>query len=304
MGDRSLDIRVHLELTANLVDKVRTWIRGMGAVEVTTPILNSAVLAHPTTVLFETSSQSAGERNTLYLQPSPELAMRSLISQGAGPIFQICKAFRDEPSDATHSPEFNILEWYAPGLSYNEMASEVCRFLAELYQLEFKRMTCEELFQEAYSVNLHDLSAQALSDLYRRSCAGRCVDFQRSLSSQLFDELLDKSIERHAQGTVLCIEDYPIIDPCFGKRSPEGHVMRFEIYVQGTEVANGYQEIEQAEEFLARFDLENDQRAILGMPRLPMPNISDVPPCSGVAIGLDRLLARAMGHDTIQLIEF
>ncbi len=271
----------------------------MDAVEVSTPILNNAVLAHPTTVLFETHSQSESKQDTLYLQPSPELAMRSLISQGSGAIYQICKAFRDEPSDATHSPEFSILEWYAPGLGYREMATEVCHFLKDLYDLDVESITCAQLFKDAFSVELHELSDLELRLLHEKTFGSCNLGDGEVLPSQHFDDLLDSTIERRAAQKVLCILDYPIVDPCFAKQSDDGTVMRFEIYVDGIEIANGYQEIEKASDFLLRFEAENDQRERLKVNRLPKPKLRDIPVCSGVAIGVDRLIARALKHTSI-----
>jgi lysyl-tRNA synthetase class 2 len=119
------------------------------------------------------------------------------------------------------------------------------------------------------------------------------------LDGHKFDDLLNRCLEPICAHSLTCVLDYPKFDPCFGNESPTGHIERFEIFLDGIEIANGYQEIQSRESFLERFRFENRQRHLLGLARLPEPAVSDIPSCSGVAVGLDRLIAITGGYESI-----
>jgi elongation factor P--(R)-beta-lysine ligase len=285
-----LRLRNRLRDRANILSRIRSALAARGAIEVRTKTLLPEVLAHPTTVVFSVKPRAEGSPERLYLQASPELAMRRLVAAGSGEIYQICDAFRDERPDETHDREFLLLEWYVPGASYCELRTSVCSLLKSFYPAPETHVTCQGLFQDGFGVNLAAMSAADLAGLHRAhvpiaSTNAPILDVVR------FEQLLELSLRPFTQGHMICVSDYPKFDTCFGQESADGHIERFEVFINGTEIANGYQEIESSSVFLDRFNIENARRIEFGLPALPEPEVKDMPRCAGVAIGLDRLIA-------------
>lgn len=273
-------------------------MRQRGSTEVFTPALLQHTLAHPSTRVFSVVRDGAPAPAGLYLQPSPELAMRALVARGSGSIFQIGSAFRDEEEDATHKREFILLEWYAPGRGYLEFASDVCRLIEHHVPRPVKQYRCRDLFERSYGADLHRITAEGIGRLFEESF-GANARSPGEPASHHFDRLLMRAMADCAAGSIVCLTDYPMLDPCFAKEAPGNVAQRFEIFLDGVEVANGYQEIESQEEFLERFEFENHQRVELGIPALPVPEVENLPPCSGVAVGLERILAISLGRQSI-----
>lgn len=286
-----MNLREKLEFRARLIARMRLHLTELGAIEVETPTLLVQTIAHPNTRLFQVHPKSPDAPSTLFLQPSPELAMRALVAEGAGHIFQICRAYRDETADAIHSSEFTLLEWYWPGRQYRELEEALCGLVSAIVSRPRRTVSCADLFAEAYGAPLHELEEGDLARLYERVFGEGAV----GIAGAWFDALLGKAMAPHLAGVLLTIFDYPRHDPCFGRLNDAGIVERFELFLDGVEIANGYREIESAREFRKRFEHENEQRVITGEGALPDIAGTDIPPCSGVALGLDRLIAISFG---------
>jgi lysyl-tRNA synthetase class 2 len=258
-------------------------------VEVHTETLLPVVLAHPTTVIFSVKPKATDSAELLYLQASPELAMRQLVAKGAGEIFQICHAFRDETIDATHDREFLLLEWYIPGISYLELREDVSTLIKMFLHLPEIQVSCESLFRTTYDVDLFSMDSSDLARLHTKTFPN--VGSTDQLDVVRFDQLLGKSLRSLAADQMVCVCNYPQFDTCFGQEHPDGYIERFEIFLNGLELANGYQEIESEDAFLTRFRTENEQRVAFGLDLLPEPKVINMPRCAGVAVGLDRLFS-------------
>ncbi|WP_316182390.1 amino acid--tRNA ligase-related protein [Bradyrhizobium sp. SZCCHNRI1009] len=284
-----MELRIALQERAALLSTLRRELTSRGAIEVITKSLLPEALAHPTTQIFSTRSQTDSSSSKLYLQASPELEMRRLIARGSGQIFQICAAYRDEQPDDTHDREFQMLEWYTPGTTYIELRQQVGELVRHFCKLPEMDLTCQDIFHRRFGVDLSRMSVDDLDQTYRSHLCS-VSDQEPILSVIKFGRLLDKALSEIAPGYIAYVSNYPLFDTCFGKASANGYIERFEIFLDGVEIANGYQEIESGEAFLERFRAENLQRINYGLDLLPEPTVVDLPPCAGVAIGVDRLL--------------
>ena len=154
------DLRT-LRLRAAIIDKIRAFFAARQILEVETPLLSHATATDPHIQSFETVFMQAGNKKTktLYLQTSPEFAMKRLLAAGIGPIYQICKAFRNEETGRLHNPEFTMLEWYRPGFDHHQLMDEMDMFLHHILGAPpAKRLSYQTLFLEYLSIDPHQAS--------------------------------------------------------------------------------------------------------------------------------------------------
>jgi lysyl-tRNA synthetase class 2 len=243
---------------------------------------------------------ASGDR---WLQTSPEYAMKRLLAAGSGPIYQICKAFREGESGSRHSPEFTLLEWYRPGYSLSQLIEEVAELVGGvLNRNDFERTTYAALFMEHLGVNPHQAEVLELETLARQhidySGVGETRDTWLDL---LFTHLIEP---RLAGRGMVFVGDFPATQAALARLRHVGGdqvAERFELYVDGMELANGYFELTHPGEQRARFERDNLQLESRGeLPRKPDERLlaaldSGLPECAGVALGIDRLLMRQLG---------
>ncbi len=250
-----------------------------------------------------------------FLQPSPETAMKRLLAAGMGPIYQICHAFRADECGSLHNPEFSILEWYQPGWSDRALMVEVeallWTVLADSHpgHKPAQVMRFTEAFQKFAGVDPLLASDAALA----MACQGRAHHGTETLDrADLLDLIVIQRVEPglKAMGGAIFLVDFPPsvaamarIDP-----GPPAVARRFELYFNGIELANGYQELTDPDEQRMRLGEINKQRQLRGKPPLPVDEKflraldHGLPECSGVALGLDRLMMLALGAKTIQAV--
>ena len=294
-----------LRRRAALVERVRTFFRGRGVLEVETPVLALATTPESQLASFEVHSPGEG-RVAGWLQTSPEFAMKRLVCAGSGPIFQITKAFRAGEEGRFHNPEFSILEWYRPGYTYETLIEEVEVLLCELLQRSgARRLTYREAFRR--HAGLDPLEAGG-GDL-RRLCRARgwhgaaeadrdaCLDF-----------LLEHAVQGRLGKGIVCVLDFPASQSSGARLKADDPALaeRFEVYVDGIEVGNGYRELTDAQEQLERFERDRRNRRQRGLPDAPIDHRliaalrAGMPECSGVALGLDRLVMLATGRSRLE----
>ena len=289
-----------LRRRASLLDDIRAFFRVRGVLEVETPVL--AGTTSPETHLSSFEVRSPGEEDTVgWLQTSPEFAMKRLLCAGSGPIFQITKAFRAGEAGRLHNPEFSILEWYRPGFTYEELIAEVEVLLHELLgRSESRRLPYREAFIRFAGV---DPVRASLSDL-RGRCRTRGWDEAGGADRDAcLDFLLDGAVQRGLGSGVVTLLDFPASQCSFARLKPEdpGIAERFEVFIDGIEVGNGYRELTDAREQLHRFERDRESRRRRGLPDTPIDHrliaalSVGMPECSGVALGLDRLAMIAFG---------
>ena len=302
----SLDV---LHARAHLLHSIRRFFADREVLEVETPLLAASGVTDPSLEPFEiASAQSAFE--TRYLQTSPEYAMKRLLAAHEQSIYQVTKAFRDGEVGTRHNPEFSLLEWYRPGFDHHQLMEEVAELLLHcLGDIAVAKVSYRQLFQEQLAIDPWKATASQLAAVARKYVEiGSWQD--ESDKDFWLDLLMSHVIEpRFVDQGVVFVFDYPPSQAALARIADCGSgsvAQRFEAYVNGIELANGYYELTDAVEQSARFERDNTLREQRGQVRRPVdPYLlaamdSGLPDCSGVALGLDRLLMLYTGNSAIQ----
>ncbi len=287
---------------AALLAETRAFFGGRGYLEVETPVLARAGVPDAQLAQFALSDPLLG---TLYLQTSPEYAMKRLIMAGSGSIFQITKAFRQGESGRFHNPEFTLVEWYGLGYDHRRLIAEACALIAQLVvslEAPARIVTYREAFQDALDIDPID----APTDDLRAVARGRLPAAQE-LALDDRDEILDLLMS-HAVAPGFPVEaltvvtDYPSSQAALARLNAQGLADRFEIYRGPLELANGFHEAARAEEYASRFASEAAKRRERALPSIDQDQRllaalaeGGLPDCAGCALGFDRVLMLAMG---------
>ncbi|WKD22859.1 elongation factor P--(R)-beta-lysine ligase [Pseudoalteromonas sp. KG3] len=300
-----------LQQRASIVRTIREFFYAREVMEVDTPSLSAASVTDVHLASFNTSFVGPGHAKglPLYLQTSPEFAMKRLLAAGSGAIFQLCKAFRNEEAGIHHNPEFTMLEWYRPGFDEFALMDEI----DELMQLVLnvpaaQRLTYQQAFQQA--LGLDPLTATL-------------AQLQQLAIEQGFADIAAHETHRDTLLQLLfCMKVEPTIGqdkPCFVYHFPASQAAlarickhdsrvagRFELYYQNMELANGFNELTNAQEQAKRFTEDNVYRDANNLPQVPMDTRliaaleHGLPQCAGVALGIDRLVMLATKKHTIK----
>lgn len=302
-----------LSRRAELLRTTRRFFDERGFLEVETPILSRDTVVDRHLDPLETEVRGFGPPQLMWLQTSPEFAMKRLLTApGVGPIYQITRAFRQEERGPRHNPEFTIVEWYRPGDDYAagmQLLGDLCQTL--LGRGHAERLTYGEAFRRHVGIDPHQATLDELIAVAERCAPSGTAAFRDSKTpidrDAWLDLLLVECIESHLgrkSPTILC--DYPATQAALAQVHGNPPVAeRFELYVDGLELANGYHELLDAEALVAR-NLENNVlRAADGKPQLPVESRlldamrSGLPPCTGCALGFDRVVMLACGKQDI-----
>lgn len=284
---------------ADLCRQVRNFFHSKSVMEVFTPLLGASGV---TELQIGSLSVQESER-LLYLQTSPEYYMKRLLASDSGPIYQIASAFRQGETGKLHNVEFTLLEWYRPGFEMVELMEEVEALILRLAPLgKFERISYKALFEQRFNKNPHGLDARELQHLCRESVPADLKHLESSIESRTRENCLDLLFSTEIQPRLIkptFVTNYPASQAALAEtREIEGDevALRFELFCQGVELANGYFELTDADVLESRMERDNKDRAILGLPLVPADQKllqamrSGLPECSGVALGLDRLL--------------
>jgi len=308
-----------LERRAEMVQRIRRFFDERGFLEVETPLLSHDVVVDrhldpiPVTLFADAREPAVG--STLWLQTSPEFAMKRLLAAGATAIYQICKAFRGGgETGPRHNPEFTMVEWYRVGDGY----AAGRRLLSDFAEATLDRGPAMQLtFRDAFSnyagVNPLEASLAELLDVARSRKAISAEDVERFLADGDRDAVLDLLLTAIVEPSLgiaspTIIYDYPGSQSALARLSADDPRVaeRFELYVDGLELANGYHELLDPAVLRDRNSRNNAGRIADG--KTPLPTESrllsamdeGLPACSGVALGLDRLVMVATGAKSIQ----
>lgn len=289
--------RAALAARAELLKTLRAFFDARGVLEVETPLLCSGTITDPAIDPVGCDGR--------WLQTSPEYPMKRLLAAGSGPIYQVCKAFRGGEAGPRHNPEFTLLEWYRPGFSLSGLMDEVAELVqAILGARDVQVLTYRQLFKNTLGLDPHTISREALEDFARQRLDYSGGDESRDT---WLDLLLTHLVEPQLKGLVL-VHDYPASQAALARLRDEGEVVvaeRFELYVDGVELANGYFELTDPAEQRARFEADNLALVVRGEQPRPLDERllaameSGLPDCAGVALGLDRLLMMKLGCDSL-----
>lgn len=313
-----------LRIRAQILDHIRQHFRASEYLEVETPLLShdTAVDAHlePFAVTWaQTGEQPDSE---LYLQTSPEFGMKRLLASGAQAIFQICRVARRGESGRIHNPEFTMIEWYRVGDTYRDQMqfteSLVRSVLAAIDSATnseapraaaaFDRHTYDQAFAQHAGRRVLDASLDELRSLAAQHALAVPESLEHDDRDGWLNVLLSHVVEpKLGQDQPEFVYDYPASQAALARVRPGNPAVaeRFELYIDGIEVCNGYDELTDADELRQRIATQNQLRIGEGRRELPRDSrLLDamdcgLPACSGVALGFDRLLMLGMQKTTI-----
>jgi lysyl-tRNA synthetase class 2 len=301
-----------LRARAGMLQAIRQFFTERGVLEVETPLLCHGSGTDPQLSFFTSEFHFPPNQQTLFLQTSPEFAMKRLLAAGSGSIFQICKAFRNGESGRFHNPEFTILEWYRVGFSLQDLMDEITDLIAFLfnnplslnetqrysYQAVFERYTGLDVLTFDYSSYCAYATAAHLPDAFKLCGQDHAL---------WLDFLFSHRVQPNLGDNALClIYGYPTCQSSLARINHDNPLItdRVEIFINGVELGNGYYELTDVIEQENRFDQEikirqlsnqivNKDQQFISALKAGLPN------CAGMAIGLDRLLMILSGSSSI-----
>ena len=310
---------VHWQPTANIkilksraliIQAIRTFLTHRGILEVQTPILGKHTTTDRHIDSLTTHCFVPGEPHLQkrFLQTSPEFAMKRLLAAGSGAIFQIAKAFRQDPHGKQHNPEFTLLEWYRPDFDHHQLMTEVDALLQQVLKTKrCEKITYQHLFEKTFNLCPFECTVHALKALAIKQKIHIDLPVTESMRNTWLDLLMGHTIEPtlgHEQPVF--IYNYPLSQGGFAKANADNlTTARFEVYANGMELANGYHEITCADEQQARFEMDNQRRIADNVETIALDTAllaalkAGLPDCAGVALGIDRLVMIALQHNTI-----
>ena len=296
-----------LRLRAEIIAKIRNFFIARGLLEVDTPLLCHATVTDLHLHSFQTTYQNDDHspKEILYLQTSPEYAMKRLLAAGSGPIFQICKAFRNSgESGRLHNPEFTMLEWYRPDFDHHDLMDEMNDLLQEILNVgPAERLSYEEIFIKYLAINPHSCTADELKNKAQQHGIKEIPNFDSKNKDNWLFLLISHVIEPQLGQTVpIFIYDFPTSQAALAKIRQDNPPVaeRFEVYYKGIELANGFHELTNAEEQAKRFAQDLVLRKNSNHPSVPIDQYLlaalsyGLPDCAGVALGIDRLIMLAL----------
>ncbi len=289
-----------LHLRAAFFRLIRSFFHQQGFLEVDTPLRQPVYI--PESNIVPLASETA------YLQTSPELCMKRLLAAGSSKIFQICHCFRKEEKGRLHLEEFQMLEWYRTGNDYHQLMAD-CE---ALLQFLIKNLTEQRDMANSFAdyqffsgINLKERwSRMTVADAF----AGYSpIKLEQALEDGSFDEILVDYIEPHLGMTCpVFLYDYPLQLGSLARKNAENPAVaeRFELYIRGVEIANGFSELTDMVEQRARFEREiaiineTSGREVM-MPERFLADLEQLNSAAGIAMGVDRLFMLAMNSRTI-----
>ncbi|MEH0873682.1 elongation factor P--(R)-beta-lysine ligase [Pectobacterium cacticida] len=295
---------------ASIIAAVRGFFTDRGVLEVETPAMSQATVTDVFLSPFQTCfvGPGAADGMTLYLMTSPEYHMKRLLAAGSGPIFQLCRSFRNEEAGRHHNPEFTMLEWYRPHYDMYRLMNEVDDLLQQILDCEGAEMlSYQQAFLRHLEIDPLSVDKTQLREAAEKLGLGDIAnreDDRDALVQMLFTFGVEPNIGRDKPAFVY---HFPATQASLAEISSEDHRVaeRFEVYFKGIELANGFRELTDADEQRQRFEQDNRKRAARGLPQQPIDeNLlaalrHGLPECAGVALGIDRLIMLALGAETL-----
>ncbi|MDG6895835.1 elongation factor P--(R)-beta-lysine ligase [Volucribacter amazonae] len=296
---------------AKIIAEIRRFFTDRGLLEVETPVLSEFGVTDVHLSTFSTNfiAPFGEQTKPLWLMTSPEYHMKRLLAAGSGPIFQLCRVFRNEEAGSKHNPEFTMLEWYRPYFDMYRLINEVDDLLQQILDCEPAESFSYQFVFQQY-VGLDPLSAEKSELLAKAQEYGlqTSVDESRDTLLQfLFSAVVEPNIGLERP---MAVYHFPASQAALAQVSSEDHRVaeRFEFYYKGLELANGFHELTDSKEQLSRFEQDNRQRQKLGLSpqkidyRFIAALQAGMPNCAGVALGVDRLLMIALNATDIKQV--
>ena len=297
---------------ARALAEIRAFFAEAGVLEVETPALSFSGSTDPALASLATAytGPCAPQGAALFLHTSPEFAMKRLLAAGSGPIYQVCKVFRDGERGRQHNPEFTLLEWYRPGFGLHALMDEVAALLRCVlgHDLAEERLSYAEAFQRALGVDPHRDTVGGFKAAATRAGIAAADRLELPDRDAWLDLLMTHCVEvgLGAAGMTF-VHDFPVSQAALARLRDEDPPVaeRFEVYVRGVELANGFHELADAAEQRRRSEADNARRRVAGFAEMPIDErllaalAAGLPDCCGVALGVDRLVMLATGATRI-----
>ncbi len=296
-------------MRARLVRRIRTFFDRAGVLEVDTPALSVAATPAPHLASFRTRYHGPGalDGQALYLHTSPEFAMKRLLAAGSGSIYQLCKVFRDGEAGSNHNPEFTLLEWYRVDYDHLDLMDEVELLLTAVLTgilplAGVHHWAWRDLFLEFAGVDPFVVTVGELGGLLEKHAIVP-VGMQDADHDDWLDLVMTHVIEPRLGAGLVFVRDYPASQAALARIRPTQPAVasRFEAYLNGVEIANGFHELADAGAQRSRFRQELARRDRRRLPAVPLDErllealAHGLPDCAGVALGVDRLVMLACG---------
>ena len=295
---------------AAIMAEIRRFFADRGVLEVETPCMSQATVTDIHMVPFETRFVGPGysQGMTLYLMTSPEYHMKRLLAAGCGPVYQLCRSFRNEEMGRHHNPEFTMLEWYRPCYDMYRLMNEVDDLLQQVLECDAaESLSYQQAFQRHLEIDPLSADKQQLRDVAAKLDLSNIADTEEDRDT-LLQLLFTMGVEPHiGKDKPTFIYHFPASQASLAQISTEDHRVaeRFEVYFKGIELANGFHELTDAGEQQQRFEQDNRKRAARGLVQQPVDvNLLEalkagMPDCSGVALGVDRLIMLALKAESL-----
>jgi elongation factor P--(R)-beta-lysine ligase len=304
---------------AELLKAIRAYFNHHKVLEVTTPTLGTRGVTDSQIQNIELVQQG----RSYYLQTSPEYAMKRLLASTGTPIYQICPAYRGSELGANHNMEFTMLEWYRPGFTLRDLMEDVENLLIavvaalssispiakEFSFAHLPQVAYRELFEKVFSINPHSATLGELTTLVESrgiECSHITNHLDEGTRSDYLDILFSTVIEPTLKQPTI-VFDYPACQVALAQLAEvDGFQVasRFELFARGLELANGYFELGNSVELKARMEANNVLRTTRNLPLIApdeklLASLEYMPECSGIALGVDRLLMILLGKSSL-----
>ena len=302
-----------LKQRALIINSIRQFFADRQVLEVDTPAMSHATVTdvHLHTFKTEFIGPEYASGKSVYLMTSPEFHMKRLLAAGSGSIYQINKAFRNEENGRYHNPEFTMLEWYRTGFDHHDLMAEMDELLQQVLGCEScEKITYQQAFLRVLDICPLETTLEQLRDVAAILGLSNIAENEDNRDT-LLQLLFSVGIEPHIGQTVpVMVYDFPASQAALAKINQQDPRVadRFEVYFKGIELANGFHELDDAKEQLARFEQDNQQRVEMGLHPQPIDHHliaaleAGLPQCAGVALGIDRLVMLAICADHIDQV--
>lgn len=300
-----------LQKRAQLLASIRDFFNQRNVMEVDPPLLATASV---TDINIESIPAQVNDSES-YLQTSPEYFMKRLLAAGIGDIYSMGKVFRDAEVGRRHNPEFSLLEWYRLGWDEHQLMSEVAELICYLYKSckqagpAVNHYSYTKCFRQVFDVDPHSCP---LADLQALAIEVGSKSWRNETRANCLDLLFSQSVESTLPNGLVFVYDYPVCQAALAetKSTEDGQCVsrRFEAFLNGMELANGYFELTDGEELRQRFEADNKARSLMNKKQMPLDknfNLAmqaGMPNCAGVALGIDRLLMILCNTDSIEKV--
>lgn len=299
-----------IRLRAELLARIREYFAREGVLEVETPALSVAGTTDPAIESFRVTGLDNTQR---YLHTSPEFPMKRLLAAGLGSIYQLCKVFRKAESGRLHNTEFTLLEWYRVGYDHVDLMDDVeklVRFLLpqKATTLTVSHWTYRDLFIELAGFDPFATGSEERAIILKNEHGIEIAGLDNDQHDAWLELAMTHVIEPRLGDGLVFVRDYPASQASLARLQTGSFTTatRFEVYLNGIELANGFYELTDADELAERFNQDNRVREQQGQnpvtfdSRLLTAMEHGLPDCAGVALGVDRFLMIAAGAGSIK----